>query len=136
MASQSSQDSIFTKILKGEIPGVKVWEDEKIFVLMDKFPSVYGQTLVITKAQIDYLFDLPDDLYAHLWLAAKKTARAMDRALKPRRTCAVVEGFEVPHVHIRLYPVPEGQPLTIRHGAEVADEVLENVAEKIRSHLS
>jgi histidine triad (HIT) family protein len=128
-------DSIFTKILKRELSGVKVYEDEHVFVLMDKFPSTKGQVLVITKEQIDYIFDLPDELYAHLWLVTKKIAGALDKTFSPRRVCIVVEGFDVPHVHIRVYPIPEGKPLDIKAGEMADDAELEKFAEKIRAEL-
>jgi histidine triad (HIT) family protein len=128
-------DSIFTKILNGEVSGVKVYEDEHVFVLMDTFPSTEGQVLVITKKQIDYIFDLPDELYTHLWLVAKKVANALEKAFNPRRVCVVVEGFEVPHVHIRMYPVQDGKPLDIKAGIQVDDTELERLADKISTHI-
>jgi histidine triad (HIT) family protein len=128
-------DSIFTKILKGGMPSIKVYEDELVFVLMDKFPSTEGQVLVITKEQIDYIFDLPDELYTHLWLVTKKVAFALEKAFNPRRVCTVVEGFDVPHVHIRVYPVPEGKPLDIKAGEIADDTELEELAKKIRAEL-
>ena len=130
------EKSIFTKIIKREIPGQFVFEDDRVVVLMDKFPAMKGQTLVIPKDQVDYLFDLPDDLYAHLWNVAKKTAQAMDAALKPRRVCVVVEGFEVPHVHIRMYPVPENEPLRLKPTAMEEDDALTELAETIKAHLT
>ena len=129
------EDSIFTKIINREIAGVVVWEDEQVIVLMDKFPAVQGQTLVIPKKQIDNLFEVPDELYSHLWLVAKCVAHAMQTALSPRRVCVVVEGFEVPHAHIKLYPVPEGEGLTIKPGEMAEDEELEVLAEKIRKQM-
>ena len=125
------EHSIFTKIINREIPGVIVWEDEQVIVLMDKFPAVTGQTLVIPKKQIDNLFEVPDELYTHLWLVAKRVAHAMQTALSPRRVCTIVEGFEVPHAHIKLYPVPEGEGLDIKPGKMAGDETLEEVAKQI-----
>lgn len=129
------ESTLFTKIYNGDIPGVLVWEDEKVFVLMDKFPSTPGQTLVIPKEQIDYILDLPDALYTHLWLVAKKIGHASQKAFHPRRVCFIVEGFDVPHVHIRVYPVPEGKPLDPHRGVEASDEVLSQQAEAIKANL-
>lgn len=126
------EPSIFTKIIKGEIPGVRVFEDESVIVLMDKFPSTKGQVLVIPKEQIDYIFDIPDPLYTHLFEISKKVAKAQGAAFKPKRVCVVVEGFQVPHAHIRLYPVPEGKPLDPHPGAMADDAELEQLAEQIR----
>lgn len=129
------ESTLFTKIYTGDIPGVLVWEDEKTFVLMDKFPSTPGQTLVIPKEQIDYILDLPDELYSHLWLVAKKIGQASQQAFHPRRVCFIVEGFDVPHVHIRVYPVPEDKPLDPHRGAEASDETLSQQAEAIKDNL-
>jgi histidine triad (HIT) family protein len=130
------EPSIFAKIIHGDVPGVRIWEDERVIVLMDKFPAVEGQILVIPKELIDYIFDIPDELYSHLWLVAKKMAKALDLALKPRRVCIIVEGFEVPHAHIRMYPVPNGVPLVTKPGGMADDAYLEVIAKKIRKELS
>lgn len=129
------EPSIFAKIIKGEVPGVHVFEDDSVVVLMDKFPSTKGQVLVIPKEQIDYIFDIPDPLYAHLFDVSKKIAKALDTALKPKRVCVIIEGFQVPHAHIRLYPVPEGEPLNPHPGPMADDAELERLASKIRSAL-
>ncbi len=73
---------------------------------MDAFPSVPGQLLVVPRQPIDYLFAVPDELYTHLWRVAKQLVPALDQVFDTSRTCVVVEGFEVPHVHIKLYPLP------------------------------
>lgn len=130
------QDSIFTKILKGEVPGIIVWQDEKAFILMDKFPSVEGQALVIPKTQIDYMFSLDEELYLHLWHITNHLARAMNASFPNTRVCVVVEGFDVPHVHIRVYPVPHGKPLIAHKGEMADDEVMEKLAQTIRSSLT
>ena len=97
--------TIFTKIINREIPGQFIYEDEVCAALMDKFPSVPGQSLIILKREVDYVFDLKDEEFQHLMMVAKRVAIATDAALGTNRTCLVVEGFEVPHVHIKLYPV-------------------------------
>jgi len=130
--------SIFTKIIKREIPGHFVYEDDVCVVLMDKFPAVEGQTLVIPKKEIDYIFDLPKEEYLHLWEVAEKIARASDKAFEAKRTCIVVEGFEVPHAHIRLYPVPETDKSLaeiIKNPSEEPDEVLAEQATQLEAAL-
>lgn len=130
--------SIFTKIIDGEIPSVKVHEDDVCLVIMDVFPSVMGQTLVIPKQEVDYLFNLEEETYNHLWATAKKVAKASDEAFATLRTCCVVEGFEVPHAHIKLYPVTNtdvsfADQLTSNAKAEISD--LEAQATKIKANL-
>jgi histidine triad (HIT) family protein len=130
--------SIFTKIINREIPGQFVYEDEHCVVLMDKFPVVVGQTLIISKIEVDYLFDLPDDTYAHLFAVAKIIAKASDVAFGTIRTCLMVEGFEVPHVHIKLYPKQDTHGLMGEMATKpemVDDETLEIHATKLREVL-
>ncbi len=99
--------SIFTKIINREIPAHFVYEDEHCVVILDAFPAVRGQSLVIPRHEIDYAFDLDDDTYLHLFKTAKMIAKASDKAFNAERTCLVVEGFEVPHVHIKIYPMTD-----------------------------
>lgn len=126
--------TIFEKIYDKEIPAVFLYEDEKCFVIMDKFPAVTGQSLVIPKEPIDYAFNLDNETYKHILSVAKKVALASDKALNTVRTCLVIEGFEVPHAHIKLYPVTEPQ-LNITPGETIGDEELKEVAEKIKNEL-
>lgn len=131
--------SIFTKIINREIPGHFVYEDDICVVLMDKFPGVKGQTLVIPKEEVDYLFDLDDKSYVHILGVAKRVAKASDDAFATLRTCVVIEGFEVPHAHIRLYPITdttESLAKQISNIAEKDDETLALEAEEMRNHLS
>ena len=131
-------DSIFSKIIRREIPAVFVYEDEVCVVIMDKFPSIKGQSLVIPKKQVDYAFELDDETYTHIFKVAKKIAIATDKALKTKRTCLVVEGFEVPHVHIKLYPIQEGRQnlsTALTAGPEASDEELSELATKIKGVL-
>jgi len=126
--------SIFTKIINREIPGHFIYEDEHCVAILDKFPAVKGQTLVIPKKEVDYAFDLDDDTYLHLFKTAKKIARALDAALAAERTCLVVEGFEVPHVHIKIYPMVDTSTALgdiLPAGSEASDEELAVVATQI-----
>lgn len=105
---------------------------------MDKFPSTKGQTLVIPKKEVDYAFDLDDATYSHIFMVAKKIALASDKALSPIRTCLAVEGFEVPHVHIKIYPVfdtSRGLGPFLSSGEMADDEELASLAEKIKKCL-
>ncbi|MEX0912895.1 MAG: HIT family protein [Candidatus Paceibacterota bacterium] len=131
-------DSIFSKIIRREIPAQFVYEDDVCVVIMDKFPSVKGQTLVIPKVEVDYAFDLDEEAYTHIFSVAKKIARASDKAFSTFRTCLVVEGFEVPHVHIKLYPMPEDYKdlsTALKQGELAEDEELSKLAEAIKSAL-
>ena len=98
-------DSIFTKIIKGEIPCYKIAEDDRFIAFLDVFPIKKGHTLVVPKAQIDYLFDLDDSLLSDLMIFAKKVAQKMQSAISCERIGIAVIGLEVPHAHIHLVPL-------------------------------
>jgi histidine triad (HIT) family protein len=126
--------SVFTKIIEREIPAHVVYEDDQCLVILDKYPSIKGQTLVIPKDEVDYAFDLPAPLYQHLLTIARKIAHASDKAFATERTCLVVEGFEIPHAHIKLYPMTPGNADlagALTRGEEASDEDLEVIATQL-----
>jgi histidine triad (HIT) family protein len=97
--------SIFTRIVQGEIPAYKVAEDEHYIAFLDISPVAKGHTLVIPKKEVDYLFDLDDELYAGLQLFAKKVAVGLKEAVPCLKVGVLVLGLEVPHAHIHLIPM-------------------------------
>jgi histidine triad (HIT) family protein len=97
--------TIFTKIVKGEIPCYKVAETEKFLAFLDINPLAVGHTLVIPKKEIDYLFDIEDTMYQELFLFAKKVALAVENVIPCQRIGIAVVGLEVPHAHIHLVPL-------------------------------
>lgn len=101
-------ECIFCKIVKGEIPSYKVYEDDKTLAFLDINPVNPGHTLVVPKLDIDHLWDLPDDYYQALMTASKLIANKIKDTLDYPRVGVMVEGFEVPHAHIRLVPINQG----------------------------
>ncbi len=102
----NKQNCIFCKIVKGEIPSVKIWEDEKHLAVLDVNPNTEGMTLVITKKHFDSdATDMPEKDYLNLMMAAKKVAKLLEKKLKVKRVAIVMEGLGVNHVHIKLYPI-------------------------------
>lgn len=99
------EDTIFTKIVKGEIPCYKVAEDENFFAFLDISPIAKGHVLVITKLQNDYIFDLPDELLGQMMVFAKKVAIGIKKAIPCNRVGVAVIGIDVPHNHIHLVPI-------------------------------
>lgn len=99
------EETIFTKIVKGEIPCYKIAEDERFFAFLDISPLAKGHTLVITKLQNDYIFDLDDDMLGDMMIFAKKVAKAMKQVLPCQRIGVAVIGIDVPHNHIHLVPI-------------------------------
>ena len=97
--------SIFSKIVKGEIPCYKVAENENYLAFLDVFPLKKGHTLVVPKKEVDYIFDLDDNTYSGLMTFSKKVAVAIKEAIPCKRLSMQVIGLEVPHVHVHLIPL-------------------------------
>ena len=97
--------SIFSKIISGEIPSLKVAEDDRCLAFLDVRPIVFGHTLVVPKLEVDYYFDLEDDYLAELNLFAKKVARVLRIEVECIRIGVMIAGLEVPHAHIHLIPM-------------------------------
>lgn len=97
-------DSIFTKIIKGEIPSNKIYEDEWTYAFLDHNPKTAGHTLVIPKKQVDYVWNLTDEDYAALMRSVKKIAGRIKEVLEPKWVGMQVEGVAVPHAHVHVFP--------------------------------
>lgn len=98
------EDSIFTKIIKGEIPSHKIYEDEQAYVFLDIHPSTKGHTLVIPKKQVEFLWDLDEADYTAVTSTARKVARRLREVLEVPYVGEKVIGVDVPHAHIHLIP--------------------------------
>lgn len=131
-------NSIFSKIIAHEVSAVFIYEDDICIAVMDKFPTVVGQSLIIPKQEVDYVFDLDDATYNHIFGVAKMIAQASDKALNTKRTCLAIEGFEVAHAHIKLYPMTEttkGLGDYLQGGIMAENKELTILAERIKSEL-
>ncbi len=98
-------NTVFSKIIKGEIPCYKIAEDENNIAFLDINPLTRGHTIAIPKVQVDYIFDVNDDEYKKLFLFAKKVAKGIDKVIDCKRVGVAVLGLEVPHAHIHLVPI-------------------------------
>lgn len=98
-------DSIFTKIIKGEIPSFKIYEDERTLAFLDIRPIQPGATLVVTKNQVETFEQLPDEDYQALMRTVKLVAMQIKEVLQPKRVGVIIEGFEVAHVHVKVLPI-------------------------------
>lgn len=128
--------TIFSRIIAGEIPSYKIAEDNKFFAFLDINPMAKGHTLVVPKQETDYIFDLDDDLLAHMVVFAKKTARAIEKTISCKRVGMMVIGLEVPHAHIHLIPIQkEGDMSLANPRVKLSREEFEEIAEKIRSKI-
>lgn len=97
--------SLFSKIISGEIPSHKIAEDDRFLAFLDINPLSKGHTLVIPKQEVDYIFDLPDDLLSDILVFSKEVARKIEKAIDCERIGISVIGLEVPHAHVHLIPI-------------------------------
>lgn len=125
--------SIFTRIIKGEIPCHKIREDDRYIAFLDIRPIHAGHTLVIPKQEIDYLFDLPDELIGDLMKFAKPIAHAIKKVVPCERVGVIVAGIEVPHAHVHLVPFQTMGQLTFANARPADHKDLAALAEKIRA---
>lgn len=128
--------SIFTKIVNGEIPSHKIAETDDYLAFLDVFPLAKGHILVIPKKEIDYIFDVEDDLLAGMMVFAKKVAKAQRTAIPCLRIGVAVIGVEVPHAHIHLIPLNTLADINFENPKlKVTQEELAETAAKIRAEL-
>lgn len=132
MKNETNNDCVFCKIINGEIPAVKIWEDEKHLAFLDINPINPGHTVLIPKKHDDYIFNLQDREYTELMLNAKKVAKILKDRLKPKRIGLAVEGFFVPHVHVHLVPLNRGNELNPERAKKISDEEMNKILEKIQ----
>ena len=124
--------SIFTRIIRGEIPSYKVAEDDKYFAFLDINPLAKGHTLVIPKTEVDYLFDLDDETLSGLTLFAKRIAQKIKDYTHCKKVAMVVLGLEVPHAHIHLIPMNSEADVDFRREKlKLSEEEFKTIARSI-----
>ncbi len=129
--------SIFTKIVNGEIPCYKIAETENCLAFLDVNPLVEGHTLVIPKKEIDYIYDLDDELLAELHVFAKQVAKAIEKAIPCMRIGVTVIGLEVPHAHVHLIPLNKIDDMNFsRPKLPLSEEKMSMIQQKIVSFFS
>lgn len=128
--------TIFSKIVTGEIPAYKVAETVDYLAFLDINPLAEGHVLVIPKKEVDYLFDMEDELYTGLQIFAKIVATGLRKAIPCKRIGVAVIGLEVPHAHIHLIPMNNVSDLNFaRPKLSFTSEQLHATAEKIKEAL-
>ena len=127
--------TIFTRIVKGEIPSYKIAEDDRFYAFLDINPVQGGHTLVIPKIEEDYIFNLDDRTLGDMMVFAKKVALAIQKAVPCQRISVAVLGLEVPHTHIHLIPITNEGDLNFSKKKSFTPEEMQAFAEKIKANL-
>ena len=129
------QETLFTKIINGEIPSHKIYEDDEVFAFLDIHPIQSGHTLVVPKNPVSEFQDLSDEEYDELFKAVKKIAQKIKEISGKQRVCSRIEGFDVPHAHIHLYPCNNPQEFygsKDRLQEDIDHEALAKMAQKLK----
>ena len=127
--------SLFTRIINGEIPCHKLCEDEDYLAFLEIRPINPGHALVVPKREVDYIFDIDDDVLGGMMVFSKKVAQAIKRGIDCKRIGVMVAGLEVPHAHIHLIPIQALGDLNFSHQKDADNKDLAQIAEKIRRYL-
>jgi histidine triad (HIT) family protein len=128
--------SIFSKIIAGEIPCHRVYEDDKHLAFLDINPLAMGHVLCVPKMEVDYMYDLTEDALADLWKFTIPVAKAIDKSMDCLRVGSAVIGLEVPHVHIHLIPLQSVEDINFsRPKLNPSKEELADIAQRIRDHI-
>jgi histidine triad (HIT) family protein len=128
--------TIFTRIIRGEIPSYKIAEDEHFFAFLDINPLAKGHTLVVPKKETDYIFNIEDDELGDMMKFAKKLAHAIEKVVPCKKVGIAVIGLEVPHAHIHLIPINDiGDINFARPKLKLTAEEFSELARQIRLAL-
>lgn len=128
-------ESIFSKIIKREIPAYIINETDDFIAFLDVFPLAKGHVLVVPKKQVDYIFDLEPHLYSGLWTFANKIAHQVEQAMPCKRIGIAVIGLEVPHAHIHLLPLQTVEDINFsRPKLKLSNEEMQEIAFKIKNN--
>lgn len=128
--------TIFSRIIAGEIPSYKIYEDEKVYAFLDIHPLTPGHTLLIPKIEIDYFAEVPADYATALMLAAQKISKALDQATGCKRTQLVIAGRDIPHSHLHLVPSESMQDIRKTETLTLSDQEMKEIQQKIISYLN
>lgn len=127
-------ESVFSKIIKGDIPAYKISENENFLAFLDINPLAKGHTLVIPKKEVDYIFDIDENTYEGLWKFAREVALKIDKVTDCERVGVAVIGLEVPHAHIHLVPIKGVHDIDFsKPKLQLSEEEFEVIAQKIKN---
>lgn len=127
--------SLFTKIVRGEVPAYKIAEDSQFLAFLDINPNAKGHTLCIPKKEVDKLFDLEEEVYQELMRFSRKVAVALEKTVDCKRVGMAVVGLEVPHAHVHLIPLNSMSDMDFSKSVKMEDEEFRELAESIHVNL-
>ena len=127
--------SIFTKIIKGELPSYRIDETDDCFAFLDINPNQKGHTLCVLKKDIDYIFDLESNDYQKLMNFSRKIALALKKSINCKRIALSIIGLEVPHVHVHLIPIESMSDMNFSKKINLSDNEFKSIVKKIKSNL-
>jgi len=127
--------TIFTKIIKGEIPSYKVAENDDFYAFLDVNPNAKGHTLVVPKKEVNKLFELDEETYNGLMRFSRKIAIALEKTIPCKRVGMAVIGLEVPHVHVHLIPLEAMQDIQFKHKVTLKPAEFEAIAKAIADNM-
>lgn len=130
------ENCVFCKIVKGELPCYKIWENERFLAFLDINPVSPGHTVLIPKKHVDYIFDLEEPLYLEMFKIAKELSKALKQAVGSKKVGLAVEGIFIPHAHIHLIPVNKGNDLNPTMAKRGDPKELSKIAKDIRIYCS
>lgn len=128
--------TLFTKIIKGEIPSYKIAETTEFYAFLDIHPNAIGHTLCIPKKEVDKIFDLDDETYVGLMQFSKRVAKALAKTVDCKRVGMSVIGLEVPHVHVHLIPLTSMQDVTFQSKVKMEKKQFEELALQVSKNFS
>ncbi len=127
--------TLFTKIVNGEIPSYKIYEDDHFYAFLDINPNAKGHTLCIPKREEDKIFDLDEDEYIELMRFSRKVAKALEKTISCERVGIAVVGLEVPHVHVHLIPLNTMKEMTFQHKVSMSEDEFTTLASEISANF-
>ena len=127
--------TIFTKIIRGELPCYKIEDTDDCFAFLDINPNSKGHTLCILKKEIDYIFNLSLEDYQKLMNFSRKIAIALKKSVNCKRIALSVVGLEVPHVHVHLIPLESMSDMNFNRSIKLDDDEFKSLVKKIKSNL-
>ncbi|PRX52499.1 HIT family protein [Salegentibacter salegens] len=127
--------SLFTKIVRGEVPAYKIAEDSQFLAFLDVNPNAKGHTLCIPKKEVNKIFDLEEEMYQELMRFSRKVAIALEKTVDCKRVGMAVVGLEVPHVHVHLIPLNSMSDMDFSKSEKMEEEEFKKLAESIHVNL-